>query len=126
MTSVLTLRLPAEGMPADRLHHVLRSLLDSPEKFLRFLRALLGGLDGMVGWTRNGGDGSDAWGAGLSVETLLDNLLRAASRDPNRLQPVRRLIDDLRKTEDGRRIIPDDLLAVWTAVNEALGTDGAS
>ena len=120
------LRLPAEGMPADRLHHVLRSLLDSPEKFLRFLRALLGGLDGMVGWTRNGGDGSDAWGAGLSVETLLDNLLRAASRDPNRLQPVRRLIDDLRKTEDGRRIIPDDLFAVWTAVNEALGTDGAS
>ena len=120
------LRLPVEGMPEDRLHHVLRSLLDSPEKFLRFLRALLGGLDGMVGWTRSDGDGSAAWGAGLSVDTLLDDLLRAASRDPNRLQPVRRLIDDLRKTEDGRRIIPDDLLAVWTAVNEALGTDAAS
>ena len=120
------LGLPVEGMPEDRLHHVLRSLLDSPEKFLRFLRALLGGLDGMVGWTRSDGDGSAAWGAGLSVDTLLDDLLRAASRDPNRLQPVRRLIDDLRKTEDGRRIIPDDLLAVWTAVNEALGTDAAS
>ena len=122
----MTLRLPAEGMPADRMHHVLRTLLDSPEKFLRFLRALLGGLDGMIGWTRSGGDGSDAWGAGLGVDTLLDDLLRAASRDPNRLQPVRRLIDDLRTTEDGRRVIPDDLLAVWTAVNEALGTDRPS
>ena len=35
-------------MPADRMHQVLRSLLDSPEKFLRFLRALLGGLDATV------------------------------------------------------------------------------
>ena len=32
----MTLRLPAEGMPADRIYHVLRDLLDSPEKFLRF------------------------------------------------------------------------------------------
>ncbi len=103
----------------------LRSLLDSPDKFLRFLRALLGGLDGMVEWTRAGGE-SGAWGAGVSADTLLDDLLRAASRDPSRLQPVRRLIDDLRKTEGGRRIIPDDLLAVWNAVNEALGKAGAA
>ena len=121
----MTLRLPAEGMPADRMHHVLRNLLDSPDKFLRFLRALLGGLEGMVEWTRRGGE-SGAWGVGVSADTLLDDLLRAASRDPNRLQPVRRLIDDLRKTEDGRRIIPDDVLAVWNAVNEALGTESAS
>ena len=39
-------------MPADRMHHVLRGLLDSPEKFLRFLRALLGGLDAVLGWAR--------------------------------------------------------------------------
>ena len=122
----MTLRLPAEGMPEDRMHHVLRSLLDSPEKFLRFLRALLGGLDGMVDWTRSGGDGGDAWDAGMNVDTLLDDLLRAASRDPKRLQPVRRLIDDLRKTADGRRIIPDDLLEVWNAVNEVLETDSTS
>lgn len=121
----MALRLPATGMPADRMHHVLRSLLDSPDKFLRFLRALLGGLDGMVEWTRAGGE-SGAWGAGVSTDTLLDDLLRAASRDPSRLQPVRRLIHDLRKTEDGRRIIPDDLLAVWNAVNEALGKAGAA
>ena len=118
----MTLRLPAEGMPADRMHHVLRGLLDSPEKFLRFLRALLGGLDQLSGWVTDEGqgDGAAPWGVGGGGETLLDDLVRTASRDPDRLEPVRRLIDDLRKTEEGRRIVPDELFAVWTAVEEAL------
>ena len=84
----MTLRLPADGMPADRMHHVLRGLLDSPEKFLRFLRALLGGLDQLSGWVNDEGEGKgDApWGiGGPGGETLLDDLVRTASRDPDRL-----------------------------------------
>ena len=121
----MTLRLPAKGMPADRMHHVLRGLLDSPEKFLRFLRALLGGLDQLSGWLNDEGPikGAVSWGVGLGGETLLDDLVRTASRDPDRLKPVRRLIDDLRKTEEGRRIVPDELFAVWTAVEEALAPE---
>ena len=123
----MTLRLSAEGMPADRMHHVLRGLLDSPEKFLRFLRALLGGLDQLLGWAGKEGEGGSApWEVGADGETLLDDLVRTASRDPDRLQPVRRLIDDLRKTEEGRRIVPDDLFAVWTAVEEALAREPRS
>ena len=117
----MTLRLPAEGMPADRMHHVLRALLDSPEKFLRFLRALLGGLDTVLDWAQEGrGDGDAFWGTGPGGETLLEDLLRTASRDPDRLKPVRRLIDDLRKTDEGRRIVPDDLFDIWRAVEDAL------
>ena len=121
----MTLRLPAEGMPTDRMHHVLRGLLDSPEKFLRFLRALLGGLDQLPAALTDEGQGAGAapWGVGLGGETLLDDLVRTASRDPDRLKPVRRLIDDLRKTEEGRRIVPDELFAVWTAVEEVLARE---
>ncbi|MCY4601398.1 MAG: phospholipase D family protein [Acidobacteria bacterium] len=121
----LTLRLPAEGMPSDRLHQVLRSLLDSPEKFLRFLRALLGGLDATVDWAKGEGDGPPGadWGIGAGGDTLLDDLVRTAARDPDRLKPVRRLIDDLRKTDEGRRIVPDDLFEIWTAVEEALAPE---
>ena len=124
----MTLRLPAEGMPSDRMHHVLRALLDSPEKFLRFLRALLGGLDAVLGWAQDGGEGdaAAAWGIGESGETLLDDLVRTASRDPDRLKPVRRLIDDLRKTDEGQRIVPDELFAIWTAVEEALAQEPRS
>ena len=118
----MTLRLPAEGMPPDRVHEILRGLLDSPEKFLAFLRVLLGGLDAVFAWTQDGDEGREpaGRGAGVGGETLLEDLVRTASRDPDRLQPVRRLIEDLRKTEDGRRIVPDELFAVWTAVEEAI------
>ena len=118
----MTLRLPANGMPEDRIHQVLRTLIDSPERFLLFLRALLGGLDGMVDWAKDGSDGGEggAWGEGFAGETLLEDMVRAAARDPERLKPVRRLIDDLRKTEEGREIVPDDLFAVWSAVEETL------
>ena len=118
----MTLRLPAEGMPPDRVHQILRNLLDSPEKFLAFLRVLLGGLDAVFAWAQDGGEGREPAGRGVGVggETLLEDLVRTASRDPDRLQPVRRLIDDLRKTQEGRRIVPDELFAVWTAVEEAL------
>ena len=122
----LTLRLPAAGMPGDRIHQILRSLLDSPEKFLRFLRALLGGLDAVLAWTGDAdADEAPVWGIGVGGETLLDDLVRAASRDPGRLEPVRRLIDDLSGAEadDGRRIVPDVLLDIWNAVEEALARE---
>ena len=124
----MTLRLPADGMPEDRMHQILRTLLDSPEKFLRFLRALLGGLDAVLGWAEDGeeGEGAAPWGIDGGGETLLDDLVRTASRDPARLEPVRRLIDDLRKTVEGRRIVPDELFAVWTAVEEALAPEPRS
>ena len=124
----MTLRLPAEGMPEDRIHQILRTLLDSPEKFLRFLRALLGGLDAVLGWAKDAGEGNGTgnWGVGGGGETLLDDLVRTASRDPDRLAPVRRLIDDLRKTDEGRRIVPDELFAIWMAVEEALAPEPRS
>jgi hypothetical protein len=117
-----TLKLPAEGLPEGRLAHVLRTLIDSPERFLRFLRALLGGLDGLVDWSADTGKGTESfqWGIGLGGETLLEDLVRVASRDPKRLEPVKKLIDDLRSTEEGRRIVPDDLYAMWVVVEGAI------
>jgi hypothetical protein len=117
----LVLKLPVDGMPEGRIAHVLRTLIDSPEKFLKFLRALLGGLGGMADWAGDEGDGAwqGEWAAGLGGETLLEDLVRAAAREPERLEPVRRLIDDLRATPEGREIVPDDLYAVWLVIDGA-------
>ena len=124
----LTLSLPVEGMPEDRMHHVLRSLIGDSARFMAFIRALLGGLDGMVEWARgNDADGNAApWASFSGDETLLEGLVRAASRDPDRLEPVRRLIEDFRSTEEGRRIVPDDFLELWSAVEAVLGEGGRS
>ena len=121
----LTLLLPASGMPDNRITHVLRNLIDSPERFMRFLRALLGGLDSLLDGVDSGGNGGQtfSWGTGLGGEPLLEDLMRIAARQPGRLEPVRRLIEDMRATEEGSRIMPDDFLAIWDAVNEALADD---
>lgn len=117
------LKLPAMGIPESRVHQILRTLIDSPERFLQFLRALLGGVEALADWASDtGGSGWDlVAGAGLSGEPLLEDLLRAASRDPERLAPIRRLIEDLRKTEEGRRIVPEDLYALWQVVDATVG-----
>ncbi len=124
----LTLCLPVKGMPEDRMHHVLRSLIGDSARFMAFIRALLGGLDGMVEWARGGDANGDAafWAAVRGEETLLEGFVRAASRDPGRLEPIRRLIKDFRGTEEGRRIVPDDFLELWSAVEEALQEEGRS
>ena len=56
----------AVAVPGDRIHQLLRILLDSPEEFLRFLRALLGGLDAVIVWAEGAGegDGPAPWGIG--------------------------------------------------------------
>ena len=70
----LAMRLPASGIPEDRMRHVLSSLIDDPRKFLQFLRALLGGLDGMTVGARDAGQETDSsvWKDGLGGDTLLE------------------------------------------------------
>lgn len=117
----LALKLPATGMPEGRVAQVLRALIDSPERFIQFLRALLGGLEGLADWAASGnGSWEGRWATGLSGETLLEDLLRVASREPQRLEPVRRLIEDLRATPEGREIVPDDFHAIWMLVDEVI------
>lgn len=124
----LTLSLPVDGMPDDRVHHILRSLIGDSERFMAFIRALLGGLDGMVEWARSDDANGDtaSWANVPGEAPLLEGLVRTASRDPSRLEPVRRLIEDFRSTDEGRRIVPDDFLEIWSAVEDALREVGRS
>ena len=125
----VTLKLPAVGLPEGRVARVLRSLIDSPERLLCYLRALLGGLEGLVEWSigakEPGAASQSAWTAGLNGETLLDDLLRTASRAPTRLEAIRKLFIDLRATEEGSKVIPDDLFAIWQAVEAAVAAPEA-
>lgn len=116
------MRLPAKGLPSDRTARILRSLIDSPAKFLRFLRALLGGVEGENPFLLQEGEGSNsaAWEGVFGGETLLEDFLRTASRDPERLDVVRRLLEDLRRTGDGRTIVPPDLYELWQAIDQTV------
>ena len=117
------LKLPTEGMPDGRSDRVLRMIINTPERFLQFLRALLGGLEGLMEWA-GGEDDADGqgqhWGSGFDADTLLEDLLRAASRDPERLEAVRSVIEDLTEVSGDAAVVPEDLRAIWQAVDQAL------
>jgi len=110
------LNLPVEGMPEERDAAILRELIANKDGFLRYLLLLLGdiGEDGVrgslqslfIGWgKKTGGSWDDL--------PLLEELAAAACREPGRLRPVKKLIDGLLSTPEGRDMIPEDFLSLW-------------
>lgn len=115
------LNLTAEGMPDDRMHHLLISLISDWDKFRAFLRALLGGLDNSENFLEIGTKSDKKWSwDSWSAETLLEDLVRSASRDPKRLDPIRRLVSDIRNTEQGKKIVPDEFLNLWNSIVDTI------
>ncbi len=116
----LTLKLPAENMPENRLHHVLLSLIEDKERFFALLRALLGGLDELAEWSLSDTGGyQSTWGIGLDQNAILENLVRTATRSPDRLHTLNNLIAEIRATEQGKNIVPDDFFDLWKEVMRA-------
>lgn len=120
----LLVRAHLDGDPAHRRSAVLASCMTSPEDFLRYVLALLGeddptaGEAGAAAWERT------ALGAWLDPERVLEGLLIAASRSPQRLEHLARLIRELDRSEKGRAVVPDEFRGVWdpvwTAVAESV------
>ena len=48
--------------------------------------------------------------------TLFESLVRALDRDPERLDQVAEVIDDLRKTPEGKELLPHDLEDIWEPI----------
>jgi hypothetical protein len=104
------LRVPLHGAPQDRRDRILRHLLSDPERVLRFLLLLL---------TDRGAKEFSRWavptpsfeGKGgpvhsLFESSLFESLLRALDRDPERIDQVAQLIEDLCQTPEGRQLLP--------------------
>lgn len=110
------LNVPVENMPASREAAVLRTIIANREGFLRYLMLLLQDFDSIPSVsdlvTAIGG----AWNSsanGLDALPLLEELTRAYSRNPNRLRSVRKLVEQLTGTEQGREVIPAEFMNLW-------------
>jgi hypothetical protein len=118
------LNLPVKNLPKDREQAVLRHVVSNREGFLRYLLLLLAGL----------GDGADIGNVARVFSAhkgsasahfeddmpLLEELVRAFSRDPERLIKVKRLVEGLREQQGEDKILPDGFLAFWQVFEEAL------
>lgn len=105
------------GLPEDRMPRLIASMLRDKERFMQLLWLLLSpDQDVSVGdLSLLSNAGSDA-GWGVAVPGLLERMLETLGSDPTRLDAVASLLADLRKTEEGRKLVGPDFDAVWDAV----------
>jgi hypothetical protein len=111
-----------EGAPEDRLDRLLVQLLQTQGDVLRYLIFLLADegsaeMQHILGMTR--GDGDEPSGDGLIELPLLESLVRALARSPERLDNVARLVASLAATPEGRERLPEDFAAIWEPIWQA-------
>ncbi len=116
------LRAALIGAPEHRIEAVTQSLISDRSALIRFLQLLLADDDAalLLGNNRTGKAARDASALGIEGAgpdwALLEPLLRALERDPERLDDIERILRDLQATEEGRAKIPPELDDVWAAV----------
>ena len=121
------LNLPIEGLPEGRDAAVMKTIVSNQDGFLRYLALLLADLDedsflpGIDDATSSWGNfGSTNGGGDLAI---LEPLVRALAREPERLRDIRRVVDQLQKGEDSAAVIPPEFLALWSSFERALGDE---
>jgi hypothetical protein len=119
-TCRFVLNLPLEGAPEDRAERIMKSLLKTRDQVVRFILMLLaegGGdvyraiLSGRILFARGAGNGSV--GAGIP---LFETMVRTLDRNPEKLDQIARLVEDLRKTENGMQLLPEGFDAIWKPI----------
>jgi hypothetical protein len=118
------LNLPLVGMPEDRYENILIQIISDRNRFLRYLILLLSEgkiiQPGLIEFVAKGdsGDGS-ALNKLISELPLLEELIRALSRNPKKIDRIDRLVRELQKTEEGREILPEEFGLIWGPIWEA-------
>jgi hypothetical protein len=106
------------GAPANRKDRILQHMLHDRRALMRFLLLLLA--DVADDPTIAAGGQAASWNvASRSAETseaLLEPLLRALDRSPARLNAISSLLKELGNTEDGQKLMPDGLPALFAAI----------
>lgn len=114
------LNLPLENPPEDRMHLLLKETLSAPGAFVRYLLLLLareedpmGGAAALLFHDKKGAAGN---GGGNESLPLFEELIRAYSRSPARLEAIGRLVNDLKATPGGRDVLPEGFENMWAPI----------
>ncbi len=115
------LNLPVQGMPEERNKRILQNIIKDSDRFIRYLLFLLAdekdSTTDLINIHKCFFNGSGEWDT-LDLP-VLEELVRAYSRNPGKLENIKKLIDDLCQTEEGEAILPEGFDEVWNAVMEA-------
>jgi len=117
------LRLPLKGMPEGRVAAIMSSMINSSERFLRYLALLLSDDPTAPGGAilrrrTQGGDGTNGAETSWDTTVVLENLIRAYSRNPKRLARIEALLVDLKQGPTAASVIPPEFEDIWQAFRE--------
>jgi len=119
------LNLPVMGMPKNRDDRILQKIVSDKNNFIRYLLLLLfegdysylaSNIDEKI---RGSGKGKGKWLLGEEMP-LFEELVRAYSRHPEKIDRIAELIKKLNKTEEGRKLLPEEFKRIW-ALFEGVG-----
>jgi hypothetical protein len=126
----VVVRLPLDDAPGGRVEAVTAELLSDRERLLRFILVLLSEdsdvdrmleeLTDLAGETIAGGSTTSV--GGVPGLPLLEPLLRALHRSPERLDEIERLLSDIRTAGGSTaELLPPELEAVWATIAAVRG-----
>jgi hypothetical protein len=115
-----TCRVPVSGMPDERLSRIVRSVIEDRSSLLGYMRRLLDGLGGpaeslVSARTKRGAGGSRTV---ANDPVLLESIVRALRRNPERLLAIDRTLQRLRGEGADGNVVPADLVELWDTVRE--------
>jgi hypothetical protein len=108
-----------DNVPEDRHSKLLAAMLRDPDRLLRYLLMLLS--DDSDQFLGSPGGGTQAWvgrwgGGGWDEVPLLELLVRAAGRNPERLDHINALLTDL--GDSRAETVPPGFDSIWDPVWE--------
>lgn len=120
------LNIPVTGIPEERNNSILVSIIKDRGRFIRYLLLILMEnpdafmLEELFSKDKNvKNESNDKRNFSDFEIPLLEELVRAFSRDPEKILRIAHLIDDIKKTDEAKDIIPLEFIETWDIFMEA-------
>jgi hypothetical protein len=122
-TTRFVLNLPMQGAPEGRNDKILLNIISNRGRFLRYLMFLLAegetyssAIQDLVAATSEHTSGTVG---NISELPLLEELVRALTRQPDKIDRIARLVDDIQKSPESSNIIPEGFEKIWQPLWDA-------
>lgn len=122
---ILTFAMKIEitNLPSTRSTKIFRDIISNTANFFKYIRFLLAEnyWDEQLSFGEGNGKHSNGspFGFYFSEEPIYENMLKAVSREPEKLAEIKKVMDKLREEENKETpIIPEDFKELWNVFDE--------
>ncbi len=126
ITTRFVLNLPIQGTPENRGDKILLSIISNKSRFLRYLMFLLSegesyspAIQDLVAATSEEGSSFLDRGGNMPELPLLEEMVRAFARQPEKIDRIAKLVEDIKKNSEGNGILPEGFNNIWQPIWEA-------